>query len=67
MGIALFGDAILSAILVVFVQQDLGFNAIQFGWMMTARGLGGLIGGLLVGQFGHKFTPIQLINGGLLV
>ena len=67
MGIALFGDAILSAILVVFVQQDLGFNAIQFGWMMTARGLGGLIGGLLVGQFGNKFTSIQLINGGLLV
>ena len=67
MGIALFGDAILSAILVVFVQQDLGFNAIQFGWLMTARGLGGLIGGLLVGQFGSKFTPIQLINGGLLI
>jgi predicted MFS family arabinose efflux permease len=67
MGVALFGDAILSAILVVFVQQDLGFNAIQFGWMMTARGLGGLIGGLLVGQIGHKFTSIQLINGGLLV
>lgn len=67
MGIALFGDAILSAILVVFVQQDLGFNAIQFGWMMTARGLGGLIGGVLVGQFGHKFTSIHLIAGGLMV
>lgn len=67
MGIALCGDAILSAILVVFVQQDLGFNAVQFGWMMTARGLGGLIGGVLMGQFGHKFTSIQLITGGLLV
>jgi len=67
MGIALFGDAILSAILVVFVQQDLGFNAIEFGWLMTARGLGGLIGGLLVGQFGHKLTTNQLISGGLLL
>ena len=67
MGIALFGDAILSAILVVFVQQDLGFNAIEFGWLMTARGLGGLIGGLLVGSIGRKFTPLQLISGGLLV
>lgn len=67
MGIALFGDAILSAILVVFVQQDLGFNAIEFGWLMTARGLGGLLGGLFVGQFGRKFTLTQLISGGLLV
>lgn len=67
MGVALFGDAILSAILVVFVQQDLGFNAIEFGWLMTARGAGGLIGGLLVGQFGRKLAPIQLIRGGLLI
>jgi predicted MFS family arabinose efflux permease len=67
MGVAFFGDAILSAILVVFVQQDLGFTAIEFGWLMTARGLGGLIGGLLIGQFGRKFTPTQLISGGLLI
>lgn len=67
MGIALFGDAILSAILAVFVQQDLGFNAIQFGWLMTARGLGGLMGGLLIGQFGRRFSPTQLISGGLLL
>ena len=67
MGIALFGDAILSAILVVFVQQDLGFNAIEFGWLLTARGLGGLIGGVLVGQFGSKFTFTKLITGGLLI
>jgi len=67
MGIALFGDAILSAILVVFVQQDLGFSAIEFGWLMTARGFGGLLGGLLIGQYGRKFTPTQLISGGLLL
>jgi predicted MFS family arabinose efflux permease len=67
MGIALFGDAILSAILVVFVQQDLGFSAVEYGWMMTARGIGGLIGGLLIGQFGSKFKPTQLISGGLLI
>ena len=34
---------------------------------MTARGLGGLIGGLLVGSIGRKFTPLQLITGGLLI
>jgi MFS family permease len=34
---------------------------------MTARGLGGLIGGLLIGAFGKKFSSIQLIMGGLMI
>ena len=67
MGIAMFGDAILSAILVVFIQKDMGFSAIEYGWLMTGRGLGGLIGGLLVGQYGNKLKPVQLIGGGLLI
>ena len=39
----------------------------EFGWLMTARGAGGLIGGLLIGQFGGKYRPTQLICGGLLI
>jgi len=66
-GIALFGDAILSAILVVFIQNDMGLNAVQFGWMMTARGLGGIIGGLLIAQVSRKLTTTQLASGGLAV
>ena len=65
-GIALFGDAILSAVLVVFVQDDMGLTAVEFGWMMTARGIGGLIGGLLIAQLGQRFTKAQLTAGGLL-
>ncbi len=66
-GIALFGDAILSAVLVVFVQDDMGLTAVEFGWLMTARGLGGLIGGLLIAQLGQKFSKAQLVAGGLLL
>lgn len=66
-GIALFGDAIISAILVVFVQDDMGLSAVQFGWMMTARGIGGLIGGLLIAQMNQRFTPKQLITYGLVI
>ena len=65
-GIALFGDAILSAVLVVFVQDDMGLTAVEFGWMMTARGIGGLMGGLLVAQLGQRFSKAQLTAGGLL-
>ncbi len=64
-GIAFFGDAILSALLVVFVQDGMGLGPVEFGWIMTARGVGGLLGGLLIAQFGSRFTPVQLIGGGL--
>ncbi len=66
-GIAMFGDAIISAILVVFVQVDMGLSAVEFGWMMTARGIGGLIGGLLIAQMNQKFTATQLMTWGLFI
>lgn len=65
-GVALLGDAILSAILVVFVKDDMGLTAVEFGWMMTARGLGGLIGALIIAQFGRKLSTSTLVTGGLI-
>ena len=66
-GVALFADAILSAVLVVFVQGNAGLNATEFGWMLTARGIGGLLGGLLIAQFGRKFSNRQLASWGLIL
>jgi predicted MFS family arabinose efflux permease len=66
-GIALLGDAIISAVLVVFVQDVMGLTSVEFGWMMTARGIGGLIGGLLLGQIGRKWTSAQLISAGFVL
>jgi MFS family permease len=66
-GIALFADGIMSALLVVFMQNDVGANATEFGWMMTARGVGGVIGGLLLGQLGSKLSNRQLISWGLVL
>ncbi len=63
--IALFADAIISAVLVVFVQGDAGLYATEFGWMLTARGVGGLLGGLLLAQIGQKLSNRQLASGGL--
>lgn len=66
-GVALLGDAILSAILVVFVKDDMGLTAVEFGWMMTARGLGGLIGALIIAQYGRKFSTGNLVTSGLIL
>jgi MFS family permease len=66
-GVGLFGDAIISALLVPFVQDIVGVGAVEFGWMMTARGLGGIIGGLLLAQIGGKISPAKLLTSGMLL
>ena len=62
----MIADAILSAVLVVFVQGVAGATATEFGWMLTARGVGGLIGGLLIARVGQKLTAQQLTAWGLI-
>lgn len=65
--IALFGDAILSAVLVVYVQDVMAVGADGFGWIMTARGLGGLLGGLLLASAGEKLAPTHIIIGSMFL
>ena len=66
-GIALFGDAIMSAVMVVFAQDVMGLGADGFGWVLTARGVGGLLGGLVIAQLGQRFSMTQLVAGGLML
>ena len=61
-GCALFADAIISAILVIFLQEELGMGSAEFGYIMTARGVGGLLGGLLAGQFGGLIKPRHMLS-----
>jgi MFS family permease len=65
-GIALVGDSILSVLLVPFAQDLLGVGAVEFGWALTVRGIGGIMGGLLMGRIGARFKPQNLISSGLV-
>ena len=66
-GVALFGDAILSALLAVFAQDVAGFTAADFGWLLTARGIGGIVGGIVIAQVGPRLSNIVMIVGGLIL
>lgn len=66
-GIALFGDAILSALLAVFAQDVAGFSATEYGWLLTARGIGGIVGAVVIAQLGPKLSKSVLIAGGLII
>jgi Na+/melibiose symporter-like transporter len=65
MGLAMLGQGILTALNVVFVKDVLHGSAAVFGWMVTAAGVGGLIGGMVMGQAGTGMSPARLIALGL--
>jgi DHA3 family macrolide efflux protein-like MFS transporter len=64
-GIAIIGDAVFGVLLVVFVQDVMAEGAREFGWILTARGVGGVLGGLLVARFGSRFKPKNLMAYGI--
>ena len=66
-GVALFGDAILSALLAVFAQDVAGFTAADYGWVLTARGIGGIVGAVVIAQVGPRLSSSILITGGLIL
>lgn len=63
--IVLLADSGLSVVHLAFVDQVLHGGALERGWLWTARGLGGLAGGLLVAQVGGSWQPKPLIVVGL--
>lgn len=66
MAVGTLGNGILSPLIVPFVQEVLRGGAIGYGALLTAQGVGGLLGGFLVGQWGTIVSPSKLIVLGLL-
>ncbi len=65
--IAVLGDGMITVLLAPFVGKTLHANAAIFGWVLTARGLGGLMGGLLIGQANKVARPRYLIGLSALI
>jgi predicted MFS family arabinose efflux permease len=57
----MLGQGITNVLLVPFINQVLHGDAQTFGWVVTAQGIGGLAGGLLVGQIGRLLAPARLM------
>jgi MFS family permease len=64
-GVAMIGDNIMGVLLVVFVQDVVGAGAQEFGWILTARGVGGVLGGLIIARVGSRIQPKNLMAYGL--
>ena len=57
----MLGEGILIVLLVPFVEVLQG-GAQELGWIFTVRGLGGLLGGLVVGRLGNTFRPTTVFS-----
>jgi predicted MFS family arabinose efflux permease len=64
-GVALIGDSIMGVLLVVFLQNIVGAGAQEFGWVLTARGIGGVVGGLVIARIAPRFQPRNLLAFGM--
>ena len=65
MGVAYLGDSMFSVLIVPLVKNIMGGGALQLSWVMMAHGIGGLTGGLILGQIGKSVSPHRLITLGL--
>ena len=70
-GIAGIAEGFLNVMFVVFIRQNLGGGAPEFGWLTSAQAVGGLIGGLVIGWLGYRILPNRLagalVFNGLLI
>jgi len=64
---AILGDSMLIVILTPFVKETMHGDALLLGSIFTSLGIGGLIAGLLMIQFGSKIAPRKIIPWALLL
>jgi predicted MFS family arabinose efflux permease len=62
----------VTVLIVPLVKVLMGGGPQLLGWLMMAEGMGGLLGGVLVGQFGKRIPPrllstIALVSAGLVI
>lgn len=60
-----FGEGVFGTMLIVFVKQVLDAGAVVYGSLLSVQAIGGLLGGLLIAQFGKRLAPTRLIGIGL--
>jgi len=64
LAVGIFGWSYM-VIMPAFARDVLGRGADGYGILMSASGVGALVGALMVATFGHRFTPRKLALGGV--
>jgi len=67
MGLSMVSQGIINVMLVPFVKDVLRGDALDLGWIASAQGVGGLVGGVLAGSIGARLPRRWLVAGGLVL
>lgn len=66
MGVLMIGQGVLNVMLVPLTQKILHGGSVTLGWIITAQGVGSLLGALLVGHVSKVVRPVVLAVVALL-
>lgn len=61
-GLTTLGGTMIDPLFAPFVNQVLQETASAFGWILTVQGIGGILGGLLIGQLSGRIKPTYLFS-----
>jgi Arabinose efflux permease len=67
MSILMLGQGDIYVLLVVFIQRVMHGGSEVYGWMITAQGVGSLVGALLVGGVTKFVRPVYLVTCALVI
>lgn len=67
MGITEVGQGLINVQLVPWVKDVLHGDSLVLGWIASAQGVGGVIGGLALGSVGKSLSPTKLLASALIV
>jgi MFS family permease len=65
-GIAMLGQGMFNVLLVPYVQERLHAGPVEFGWLVSAQGVGGIVGGLAVAHVARIVAARHLVVLGLI-
>lgn len=64
LGFLFLSQGIINVLLVVIINQLWHAGAQEFGWLVSAQGVGGIIGSVLAGVIATRISPRAMVFGG---
>lgn len=67
MAVTSIGEGVFGTLLAPFVATVFGGGTLEYGWIVSAQAVGGMVGGAVVAWLASKFTPVRLLGLGSLL
>ncbi|WP_085505180.1 MFS transporter [Thalassobacillus devorans] len=67
MSVTWIAQGMVNVLFVLFVKDILGAGATELGWIESAEGIGGLVGGYLLFKLNKKISPFSIIFSSLIL